>query len=130
MGWEGIAVDAAHSTKHKETEYQGVDLATGEVLFYKNLGNQTINIGEFLALVQGFKFVFENDCKPKLIWSDSQVAISWFNAKSTSSNKRNKHLQKAEIFLDLMADEIEDITIKHWNKRVMGEENPADFGNK
>lgn len=130
MDWKGIAVDAAHSTKHRETEYQGVDLSTGEVLFYKNLGNQTINIGEFLAIVQGCKYIIENDYSPRVIYSDSLVAISWFKAKHTSSKKRNKHLQKAEIFLELMADDVADIEVKHWNKRVLGSENPADFGNK
>lgn len=44
---EGIAVDAAHSMKNGVTEYQAIDLKTGERLFYKNLGNQTTNIGEF-----------------------------------------------------------------------------------
>ena len=33
---EGIAVDAAHSTKNLVTEFQGIDLATGEQIFYKN----------------------------------------------------------------------------------------------
>ena len=49
---EGIAVDAAHSTKNLVTEFQGIDLATGEQIFYKNLGNQTVNIGEFLGVVE------------------------------------------------------------------------------
>lgn len=34
---EGIATDAAHSTKRLDTEYQGIDLATGKRIFYKDL---------------------------------------------------------------------------------------------
>lgn len=30
---EGIAVDAAHSTKNRKTEFQGVDLKTGKHYF-------------------------------------------------------------------------------------------------
>ena len=47
----GIATDAAHSMKNGVTEYQAIDLSTGERLFYQNLGNQTTNIGEFLGLM-------------------------------------------------------------------------------
>lgn len=130
MGLEGIAVDAAHSIKYSETEYQGIDLATGKSLFYKNIGNQTINIGEFLAIVQGCKYIIENDFSPRIIYSDSLVAISWFKNKHTSSKKTNKHLQKAEIFLELMADDIKTIQVHHWDKKSIGFENPADFGNK
>ena len=76
--FRGIAVDAAHSMKNKLTEIQGVDLETGERLFYKNLGNQTTNIGEFLAIVEACKYINEHDYKPRIIYSDSTTAITWF----------------------------------------------------
>ena len=41
---EGIATDAAHSMKNGKTEYQAINLATRERIFYRNLGNQTTNI--------------------------------------------------------------------------------------
>ena len=125
----GIAVDAAHSQKKGITEIQGVDLLTGKVVFYQNLGNQTVNIGEFLAIVEGIKYIIENDYEPKTIYSDSTTAISWVNAKRTASAKRNKHLQKAEIFLKVVAYWVDEIEIVKWNTKVFGE-NPADFGNK
>ena len=65
---EGIATDAAHSMKNGMTEYQGVDLATKQQIFYKNLGNQTTNIGEFLAVVEAVKFIIENDYTCFLVW--------------------------------------------------------------
>ncbi len=74
---EGIAVDAAHSMKNRKTEFQGVDLKTGKTLFYTDLGNQTINIGEFLAIVEAVKYIIDNDFQPKVIFSDSTTAISW-----------------------------------------------------
>lgn len=125
----GIATDAAHSTKKSKTEYQGVNLATGEQIFYRDLGNQTVNIGEFLAVVEAAKFIIENDFQPRIIYTDSQTAIAWFNAKSTASNKRNNELKKAELFLRVLSADVDTIEVRHWDNRRWGE-TPADFGNK
>ena len=125
----GIATDAAHSTKKSLTEYQGIDLATGERIFYRGLGNQTVNIGEFLAVVEAVKYIIENDFQPRVIYTDSMTAISWFNNKSTASNKQNKELKKAELFLRIMAYDVDTIEVRHWDNRRWGE-TPADFGNK
>lgn len=125
----GIATDAAHSTKRGVTEYQGIDLNTGERLFYRNLGNQTVNIGEFLAVVEAVKYIIENDYQPRIIYTDSMTAISWYRNKQTASNKKNVELQKAELFLRVMAADVDTIEVKHWDNRAWGE-TPADFGNK
>lgn len=125
----GIATDAAHSVKRGVTEYQGINLDTGERLFYKDLGNQTVNIGEFLAVVEAVKYIIENDFQPRIIYTDSMTAISWFNNKRTASNKKNKELQKAEIFLRVFAADVDTIEVIHWNNRVWGE-TPADFCRK
>lgn len=125
----GIATDAAHSVKRGVTEYQGINLETGERLFYQDLGNQTVNIGEFLAVVEAVKYIIENDFQPRIIYTDSMTAISWFNNKRTASNKKNKDLQKAEIFLRVFAADVDTIEVVHWNNRAWGE-TPADFGNK
>lgn len=126
---QGIATDAAHSTKRLITEYQGIDLNTGERIFYQNLGSQTVNIGEFLAVVEAAKYIIENDYQPRIIYTDSMTAISWFNNKRTASNKRNKALQKAEIFLKVFAVDVDTIEVRHWDNKGWGE-TPADFGNK
>lgn len=125
----GIATDAAHSTKNSKTEYQGVNLATGEQIFYRDLGNQTVNIGEFLAVVEAVKFIIENDFQPRIIYTDSQTAIAWFKAKSTASNKRNNELKKAEIFLRVLSADVDTIEVRHWDNRRWGE-TPADFNRK
>lgn len=125
----GIATDAAHSTKRLVTEYQGIDLETGERIFYRNLGNQTVNIGEFLAVVEAAKYIIENDFQPRIIYTDSVTAITWFGNKRTASGKRNKELQKAEIFLKAFSADIDTISVQHWDNKLWGE-TPADFGNK
>lgn len=126
---EGIATDAAHSTKNKVTEYQAVDLKTGKRLFYRNLGNKTVNIGEFLGVVEAAKYIIENDFQPRIIYTDSQTAITWFNNKKTASKKKCRDLQKAEIFLKMLSYDIETIEVRHWDNQAWYE-NPADFGNK
>ena len=122
-------VDAAHSQKNRKTEYQGIDLKTGETIFYHDIGNQTVNIGEFLAIVEAAKYIIDHDYKPRLIYSDSKTAIAWFKAKSTASNKRNRHLLKAEVYLKAASIYLDGIQVKHWDNKLWGE-NPADFGNK
>lgn len=126
---QGIATDAAHSTKRRVTEYQGINLTTGERIFYKDLGDQTVNIGEFLAVIEAVKYIIENDFSPRVVYTDSMTAISWFANKHTASKKKNKELQKAEIFLKAFAADVDNIEVKHWNNKEWGE-TPADFGNK
>lgn len=126
---EGIAVDAAHSMKNGVTEYQAIDLKTGERLFYKNLGNQTTNIGEFLGLMETIKYVIENDFQPRIVYTDSMTAITWFRNKKTASKKRHSDLQRSEIFLKVMDIDVSTIDVIHWDTNNWGE-NPADFGNK
>lgn len=126
---EGIAVDAAHSTKNKKTEYRGVDLATGKVIFYQDLGNQTINVGEFLAIVEAVKYIIEYDFQPKVIFSDSATAIRWFKDKRTASGKRNPKLMKAEIYLRAISHWVDQIKVVKWDNKQWGEI-PADFQRK
>lgn len=126
---EGIATDAAHSTKNKITEFQGIDLRTGKRIFYQNLGNKTVNIGEFLGVVEAAKYIIENDYSPRIIYTDSITAIAWFQNKKTASKKKCKELQKAEIFLKALAWDVDTIEVRHWNNKEWGE-TPADFGNK
>ena len=126
---QGIAVDAAHSTKNRMTEYRGIDLKTGQIIFYEKLGNQTVNIGEFLAIVEGVKHIYETGYTPKVIFSDSMVAITWFVNRKTASGKRNMELMKAEAFIRIMDEKIKDIKVIHWDNKAWGEI-PADFGRK
>lgn len=127
---EGIVCDGAHSEKYKLTQFQAVDLATGEILFRKDIGYQTTNIGEYLGLVESIKHVIFNVRKPTDIYCDSLTAIKWVEEKYTASNKNNADVFKAEMFVLSLQNKINElVTIHHWNTKEWGE-NPADFGNK
>jgi ribonuclease H len=125
----GIATDAAHSSKNGITAYRAVDLSTGKELFHCTLGNQTVNIGEFLGVVAAIRYIIENHYSPPVIYTDSLTAITWVNNKKTASKKPLIDLYRAEVFLKVMASEIESILIVHWDTKSWGE-TPADFGNK
>lgn len=125
----GIATDAAHSNLNGKTEFREVDLSTGAQLFYYDIGNQTVNIGEFLAVVQAAKYIIENDFYPKVIYTDSITAKTWYGYKATSSKKNYPGLKKAGVFLKIMATEVDKIKVSHWNNDLWGEI-AADFGNK
>lgn len=126
---QGIATDGAHSMKRGVTRYRAVDLATGELLFERNIGNQTINIGEFLGVVEAAKYIIEHNFTPRIIYTDSQTALTWFQEKRTASRKKNSAVKKAEVFLKVMASEIDRIKVIHWNTVDWGEI-PADFNEK
>lgn len=126
----GLASDAAHSRKHKRTEFRVVDIATGKELIYKDLGNATTNIGEYLGIVEAVKYVLFEIGEKTTIYSDSFTAIAWFNDKYTASQRSNKDLLKGEMFLLATQEIIKDLVeVKYWDNKLWGE-TPADFGNK
>lgn len=126
----GIAVDGSHLMKSKVTEYRGVLLSTGEEIFRESVKYSSINVAEYLALVRGLQYIIENNVDERVLWSDSQTAIAWFHDRKSASSVSIPAMQKADIFLQFFEDEFETIEVKHWNKREIGIENPADFGRK
>jgi len=126
----GIAVDGSHLMKSKVTEYRAVSLLTNEELFRKSIKYSSINCAEYLALVEGIKWIMNNDPADRVLWSDSQTAIAWYKARKSASGVRMPEMKKADLFLQMMECELDTIDVKHWNKRTIGYENPADFGRK
>ena len=93
------------------------------------VGKRDDKIGEFLAIVEAVKYILRHPEAPRIIYSDSITAITWYRNKQTASSRRCEQLQLAEIFLKVMAAKIDDIQVLHWDNREWGE-TPADFGNK
>lgn len=126
---EGIATDASHSTKHGLTRFRGIDLKTGAEIFSENIGNQTVNVGEFLGVVAAVKYIIEHDYSPRVVYTDSMTAISWFRSKRTASRKKTAALLRAEVFLQVMSSLVDTIRVEHWDNDDWGE-TPADYGMK
>lgn len=125
----GIATDGAHSTKERLTRFRAVDLSSGRELFRESTGNWTNNVGEFLGIVAAVKYIIEHPGTPRVIYSDSKTAMTWYRDRRTDSARYCPALLKAEIFLKVMDEKIRDIRLEYWDNRLWGE-NPADFGNK
>lgn len=125
----GIATDGAHSTRERSTSFRAVDLSSGRELFRESVGNWTNNVGEFLGIVAAVKYMIEHPEAPRVIYSDSKTAITWYRDRRTASSRRCPALLKAEIFLKVMEEKIRYIRLEYWDNRLWGE-NPADFGNK
>ena len=92
----GIATDGAHSAKERLTRYRAVDLSSGMELFNHSIGNWTNNIGEFLGIVEAVKYILTHPEAPRIIYSDSITAITWYKNKATASTK---HCDKLHIIL-------------------------------
>ena len=121
----GIATDGAHSA----TRFRAVDLFSGKELLCESVGNWTNNIGEFLGIIAAVKYILEHPEAPRIIYSDSITAVTWYQNRRTASSRHCPALLKAEIFLKAMEERIKDIRVEHWDNRQWGEI-PADFGNK
>ncbi len=128
-----ISVDAAHSSKTKIMEYQGVATKTKRKLFNFQFKTGTNNIGEFLALVHGLSFLKQKNSNLP-IYSDSKIAMNWVKLKQCKTNlpinNENKPLfdiiKRAEKWLKENSYSNE---ILKWETKIWGEI-PADFGRK
>lgn len=125
----GIATDGAHSAKERLTRFRAVDLFSGKELLCESVGNWTNNVGEFLGIIAAVKYILEHSEAPRIIYSDSITAVTWYQNRRTASSRHCPALLKAEIFLKAMEERIKDIRVEHWDNRLWGEI-PADFGNK
>ncbi|MGK7931868.1 MAG: viroplasmin family protein [Microcystaceae cyanobacterium] len=131
---ESICVDASCIGNPGDVEYQGVDTATGKLLFHKGpMSKGTNNLGEFLAIVHGLTYLQQQD-KMIPIYSDSATAIKWVKNKKVKTTLQ-QDVSNQEIFtlLDKALNWLEmnsySNPILKWQTPVWGEI-PADFGRK
>ncbi len=130
---KGLTVDASCIGNPGETEYQGVDLATGQTVFRQSVGWGTNNIGEFLAIVHGLAILAKNDDDGP-IFSDSLLAIQWVrDGKSRSTHIQNPLAVRACALIvraeTWLREQPRRTSILHWKTKLWGEI-PADFGRK
>jgi ribonuclease HI len=130
----GIAVDAACSGNPGLMEYRGVELSSGNQLFLKGpYFDGTNNVGEFLAIVHALALLKKQNSN-KIIYSDSQTAISWVKNRKANTKLEQTHrngelfelIRRAENWLK---ENSYFTPILKWRTESWGE-NPADFGRK
>lgn len=131
----GLAVDGFCKGNPGFGGYRGIDLETGEQVFYCELKHCTNNIAEFIGLVHALMFAKKNSRQGgkqyHTIYTDSQVAISWFEKKDAKTScepdiETKERLRKCLMWL--LENKSLAIVAK-WETDQWGEI-PADFGHK
>ena len=139
----GIVVDGSTRGNPGPSEYRGLDLETGKVLFHKKIGISTNNITEFIAL--GHAVLLSLQQSEITIYSDSQTALSWLKKKSVNTELPISDKTKiSQDYCDRILSKVKDlhiefngidliinnnITVSKWYSSEYGEI-PADFGYK
>jgi ribonuclease HI len=129
-----LSVDAACSGNPGKLEYQGVETATGKLIFHQGpFMHGTNNVGEFLAIVQALEWLKQNHLKLP-VYSDSGTAISWVKKKACNTQLAP---DRYNVSLFDMISHAEDWLVVNaihapvlkWDTRAWGEI-PADFSRK
>lgn len=131
---EAWAVDASCLGNPGRMEYQGVDLATGKVIFRVGpFEDATNNIGEFLAIVHAMALMAK-DGKWHNIYSDSVSGMAWARTRKIKTQLKPTD-RNAKVF-ELMARAVTWLNTHVYPGKVMKwqtdrwGEIPADFGRK
>ena len=128
------AVDASCMGNPGIMEYQGVDLATGKVIFRVGPFEEgTNNIGEFLAIVHALALMHRQGVS-HTIYSDSKIAQGWVargvvRTKVARTPRNERLFQLIERAIIWLHTNTFRTRIVKWDTRHWGEI-PADFGRK
>lgn len=131
---DSLSVDAACAGNPGEMEYQGVHTKTQKRLFGSDIYPKgTNNIGEFLGIVDGLRYLKEqNSSMP--IYSDSQTAIAWVRNKAIKTNLEREPetlelWKKVDAALAWLEENEYSTKVFKWETHQWGEVK-ADFGRK
>ena len=141
----GLVVDASCVAKssvkvtdgyfHGKVEWQCRCIESGITIFKSPVRPYgTINIAEYLAIVDALSLLFQNGMHDVPVYSDSITAITWVNRRLTASKlKRNADtvpllvlMEKAQVWLQ---NNKPLNPVLKWDTEMWGE-NPADYGRK
>lgn len=134
---KGIAVDASTTGGNPGyTEYRGIDISTGEIVFHDDMGCSTNNLGEWAAIITALEYLRKKGLK-EVVYSDSLNAINWVRKGAVKTNMHIDYPEKFTIELEeIIADKLKSLIQFHpepnvafWDNKNWGE-NPADFGRK
>lgn len=117
----GFVADGIHCRKEKVTRVRVINLATGEEIVNRTIGNRTKTIGKFLAIVEAVKYILRHPEAPRIIYSDNLVAISWYHNKRTTLYQSDAEVDVAIIFLKVMCAKTRDIEVRCWDNRKWGD---------
>lgn len=130
---KGIAVDGYCHGNPGQGGYRGVCLETGKELFRSDYPYITNNLAEFLGICHAVGLIKTKKLDYPAVYSDSQIAISWFNSQRISTGispqKGETALRGMHKCLKWLSEQKSLVSVCKWNTKEWGEV-PADFGNK
>lgn len=134
MNKQEFSTDAACSKNPGPVEYRLVNNNTKEVLLYTKLPDGTNNIGEFLGLVDGIKYLQSNGHPKATLYCDSVTAMAWVRKKfaNTSYKETGLDYNIIQLLLDAehwLSNNVISVYVVKWDTKGLGEI-PADFGRK
>jgi ribonuclease HI len=134
IDYDSISVDVGTSGNPGPVEYKGVDTQTGAVLFERGpISKGTNNLGEFLAIVHGLKYLQELG-SGKTVYSDSANALKWVRQKAVASTLvRDSSTAQIWKLVDEAVEWLKtnryDNKVLKWETKLWGEIK-ADYGRK
>ncbi|MCB0602959.1 MAG: ribonuclease H family protein [Saprospiraceae bacterium] len=132
---DSLAVDGACSGNPGATEYRGVHVGSGQLIFHQGpFAGGSNNLAEFLALVHALAYL-QKQGKPTMpIYTDSITAIAWVRNRAIKSTITRTAKNKA--IYDLVDRALQWIKTNQWKNPIIKWETekwgeiPADFGRK
>lgn len=128
-------IDEMISNSFGKVEYRGVWLANKDELFHSKIFPKgTINIVEFLAIVDALKYIKRYSIHNSIIFSDSLTAIQWVANKKCNTKLERNH-ETEDLFelvddaLSFLKEESSLCPILKWQTEIWGDI-PADFRRK
>nr|WP_229649747.1 ribonuclease H family protein [Vibrio splendidus]MCC4881537.1 ribonuclease H family protein [Vibrio splendidus] len=142
--YECLTVDASFSQKTKQLVFRGVLSKSKKVVFTSPIFiGGSANVGEYLAIVEGIKYLREHKDThglPMEIYSDSVNAIGWYFNRAHRSNVIANGNGDPAVILKMIMDDADEylknedlrelVQIKKWHTQEWNSEIPADFGRK
>ena len=131
---QALAVDAACSGNPGVMEYRGVMIESGKEVFHGGPYEEgTNNIGEFLALVHGLRYLKEH-ALDLILYTDSATGVVWLKNKfaktSLVPSPRNRYLfDEIKAAQEWLHNNAYSTRVLKWETNSWGEI-PADFGRK
>jgi ribonuclease HI len=109
---KGIAVDGSTRGNPGPSEYKGVDITTGRVIFHVGIDVATNNITEFIGLCHAI-FLCAKSKEKVDIYTDSMTALSWVKKRvSNSTLIPGRNTQKAIDYLNRVEAGLKELDVK------------------
>lgn len=113
----GICVSCACNGSVGNSEYRGIDMSTGELIFSIKLPGHTANTSVYCGVAHAIKYSIMHN-KGEVIYTDNQTVLSWLKGRP-SINDKIKYTQRQYIdrAYQFSKDNINKVQVSQWNTK-------------